>query len=44
MAEAYREQTAAPAHTLCDVWALFLQERSISLCPTSLTGVSVVLR
>lgn len=38
MAEAYRSQTAAPActHTLSEVWALFLQERSIALSPTSL--------
>lgn len=38
MAEAYRSQTAAPvcAHTVSEVWAMFLQERSISLCPTSL--------
>lgn len=40
MAEAYRSQTAAPActRTLSEVWALFLQERSIALCPTSLTS------
>lgn len=40
MAEAYRSQTAAPAcpHTVSEVWELFLQERSISLCPTSLLG------
>jgi integrase len=38
MAEAYRPQTAAPAcaHTLQQAWKLFLQERSISLSPTSL--------
>ena len=40
MAEAYRSQTSAPvcAHTVSEVWAMFLQERSISLCPTSLTS------
>lgn len=40
MAEAYRPQTSAPiyAHTVSEVWAMFLQERSISLCPTSLTS------
>ena len=40
MAEAYRAQTLAPvcSHTLSEAWALFLQERSISLCPTSLTS------
>lgn len=40
MAEAYRSQTAAPVcpHTVSEVWAMFLQERSISLCPTSLTS------
>ena len=34
MAEAYRSQTAAPVcpHTVSEVWAMFLQERSISLC------------
>lgn len=38
MAEAYRPQLAAPAcpHTLSEVWAFFLEERSIALCPTSL--------
>jgi integrase len=37
MAEAYRPQTSAPVcpHTVSEVWAMFLQERSISLCPTS---------
>lgn len=40
MAEAYRSQTAAPVcpHTVSEVWAMFLQERSIALCPTSLTS------
>lgn len=40
MAEAYRPQTAAPVcpHTVSEVWAMFLQERSIALCPTSLTS------
>lgn len=40
MAEAYRSQTAAPVcpHTVAEVWAMFLQERSIALCPTSLTS------
>lgn len=38
MAEAYRSQLAAPACdlTLSETWARFLDERSISLCPTSL--------
>ena len=38
MAEAYRSHLAAPAyaHTLSETWARFLEERSISLSPTSL--------
>lgn len=37
MPELYRPQTSAAtcSHTLSEVWAMFLQERSISLCPTS---------
>jgi len=40
MAEEYRSQIAAPVcpHTVSEVWAMFLQERSISLCPTSLAS------
>ena len=40
MAEAYRSQIPAPAcaHTVSEVWAMFVQERSIALCPTSLTS------
>jgi integrase len=40
MAEDYRSQTPAPvcAHTVSEVWEMFVQERSISLCPTSLTS------
>lgn len=40
MAEAYRSQIPAPVcpHTVSEVWAMFLQERSIALCPTSLNS------
>lgn len=40
MAEAYRLQASSDSHvyTLSEVWAMFLQERSIALCPTSLTS------
>lgn len=40
MAEAYRAGTAAPpsSHTLLQAWELFKAERSVSLCPTSLTS------
>lgn len=40
MPELYRAHTVAPVclHTVSEVWAMFLQERSISLCPTSLTS------
>lgn len=40
MARAYRSQIAAPVcpHTVSEVWAMFLKERSIALCPTSLTS------
>lgn len=40
MAEAYRSQIPAPVcpHTVSEVWAMFLQERSISLCATSLNS------
>jgi integrase len=38
MAEAYRAHPAAPTHTLLQTWELFKAERSVSLCPTSLTS------
>ena len=36
MEASYRAETAAP--TLSDAWKLFVDERSVSLCPTSLTS------
>ena len=40
MAGAYRAETTAPAceQTLSQAWELFKAERSVSLCPTSLTS------
>jgi integrase len=40
MARAYRAETPAPPyeHTLLQAWELFKAERSVSLCPTSLTS------
>lgn len=40
MEPSYRAETAAPAcdHTLSEAWQLFVNERSVSLCPTSLTS------
>lgn len=40
MQELYRAQTAAPVcnYTLSEAWKLFVDERSVSLCPTSLTS------
>lgn len=40
MPQAYSPTTVAPTglHTVSEVWSMFLQERSISLCPTSLVS------
>jgi integrase len=38
MAEDYRAHPAAPTQTLLQTWELFKAERSVSLCPTSLTS------
>lgn len=40
MLQAYSPTSVAPTgfHTVFEVWNMFLQERSISLCPTSLTS------
>lgn len=40
MAQAYRAEITAPVstQTLLQTWELFRQERSVSLCPTSLTS------
>jgi site-specific recombinase XerD len=40
MPELYRAESAAPScdYTLSQAWELFKEERSVSLCPTSLTS------